>query len=88
FIPHRCHSTIGVFAAVTVATACLIPGTPTAEIAGDLSAAGSQLLIEHPSGALAVDIEVEQKDGEFTLKRSGFLRTARKLYEGQVFISE
>ena len=88
FIPHRCHSTIGVFAAVTVATACLIPGTPAAEIAGDLSAAGSELVIEHPSGAFAVDIEVEQKDGEIELKRSGFLRTARKLYEGTVFISE
>ncbi|HJO87476.1 MAG TPA: 4-oxalomesaconate tautomerase [Rhodospirillales bacterium] len=88
FIPHRCHPTIGVFAAMTVATACLIPGTPAAEIAGDLSAAGSELVIEHPSGALAVDIEVEQKDGEIELKRSGFLRTARKLYEGTVFISE
>jgi|TARA_B100000315_G_scaffold258971_2_gene313038 4-oxalomesaconate tautomerase len=88
FIPHRCHSTIGVFAAVTVATACLIPGTPAAEIAGDLSSAGTQLLIEHPSGAMAVDIEVEQNDGEIELKRSGFLRTARKLYEGQVFISD
>ena len=88
FIPHRCHPTIGVFAAVTVATACLIPGTPAAEIAGDLSAAGSELVIEHPSGACAVDIEVEQKDGEIELKRSGFLRTARKLYEGTVFISE
>ena len=88
FIPHRCHPTIGVFAAVTVATACLIPGTPAAEIAGDLSAVGSELVIEHPSGALVVDIEVEQKDGEIELKRSGFLRTARKLYEGTVFISE
>ncbi len=88
FIPHRCHPTIGVFAAMTVATACLIPGTPAAEIAGDLSAVGSELVIEHPSGALVVDIEVEQKDGEIELKRSGFLRTARKLYEGTVFISE
>ena len=88
FIPHRCHSTIGVFAAVSVATACLIPGTPAAEIAGDLSAAGSQLLIEHPSGAMAVDIEVEHSQDGIKLKRSGFVRTARKLYEGQVFISE
>ena len=59
-----------------------------AEIAGDLSAAGSQLLIEHPSGAMAVDIEVEHSQDGIKLKRSGFVRTARKLYEGQVFISE
>ncbi len=88
FIPHRCHSTIGVFAAVTVATACLIPGTPAAEIAGDLSAAGTRLLIEHPSGGMEVDIEVEIDGDDINLKRSGFLRTARKLYEGAVFVSE
>ena len=28
FIPHRAHATIGVFAAVSVATACLLPGSP------------------------------------------------------------
>lgn len=88
FIPHRCHSTIGVFAAVTVATACFIPGTPAAEIAGDLSSAGTQLLIEHPSGGLEVDIEVEIAEGDINLKRSGFLRTARKLYEGAVFVND
>ncbi len=88
FIPHRCHSTIGVFAAVTVATACLIPGTVAADLVGDKSAVGSTLGIEHPSGVLAVDIEIEQSDGEIVLKRSGFMRTARKLYEGQVFISD
>jgi 4-oxalomesaconate tautomerase len=88
FIPHRCHSTIGVFAAVSVATACLIPGTPAAEIAGDLSNAGTRLLIEHPSGGLEVDIEVEIDGSIINLKRSGFLRTARKLYEGAVFITE
>ena len=88
FIPHRCHSTIGVFAAVTVATACLIPGTPAAELAGDLSHAGTRLLIEHPSGGMEVDIEMDIEDGEINLKRAGFLRTARKLYEGAVFVPE
>ena len=28
FIPHRCHATIGVFAALSVATACLLPEGP------------------------------------------------------------
>lgn len=88
FIPHRCHSTIGVFAAVTVATACLIPGTPAAMIAGGLNDLGTRLLIEHPSGGMEVDIEVEIDDNNINLKRSGFLRTARKLYEGVVFITE
>jgi len=33
FIPHRCHAAIGVMGAVSAATACLLPGSPAAEIA-------------------------------------------------------
>src|SRR5919106_4807656 len=33
FIPHRCHKSIGVLGAVSVATACLIEGTVAAELA-------------------------------------------------------
>lgn len=33
FIPHRCHTSIGVFGAVSVATACTIGGTVASEIA-------------------------------------------------------
>ncbi|MFM1981435.1 MAG: hypothetical protein RJB22_154, partial [Pseudomonadota bacterium] len=32
FIPHRAHATIGVLGAVSVATACLIPGSPAADV--------------------------------------------------------
>ena len=35
FIPHRAHATIGVFAAVSVATACLLPGEPGARHRAD-----------------------------------------------------
>ena len=33
FIPHKCHDTIGVFAAVSAATAALLPGSPAATVA-------------------------------------------------------
>jgi 4-oxalomesaconate tautomerase len=33
FIPHRAHATIGVLGAVSVATACLLEGSPAAEVA-------------------------------------------------------
>ena len=33
FIPHRAHATIGVLGAVSVATACLVEGSPAAEVA-------------------------------------------------------
>ncbi|MGI3164092.1 4-oxalomesaconate tautomerase [Pseudooceanicola sp. 200-1SW] len=80
FIPHRCHASIGVFAAVTVASACLVEGSPAAALA-HLPADG-RFRIEHPSGAAEVLIET---DAEGAITGAGTLRTARKLFDGRVF---
>lgn len=80
FIPHRCHATIGVFAAVSVATACTLPGTPAAALA--VLPAGESFAIEHPNGAAEVLLD-RGPDG--AVRRAGSLRTARKLFDGQVF---
>ena len=80
FIPHRCHATIGVFAAVSVATACLLDGSPAhalAVVPGD-----GRFSIEHPGGAAEVLIEQGDDGG---IKGAGTLRTARKLMDGRVF---
>lgn len=80
FIPHRCHATIGVFAAVSVATACTLPGSPAAEIA--VLPQGETFAIEHPTGAVDVLLE---RDASGAVRRAGSLRTARKLFDGRVF---
>ncbi|PTE20712.1 4-oxalomesaconate tautomerase [Cereibacter changlensis JA139] len=80
FIPHRCHASIGVFAAITVATACTLPGSPAAELA--VLPTDGRFLIEHPSGAAEVLIE---RDENGALIGAGTLRTARKLFDGRVF---
>ncbi len=80
FIPHRCHATIGVFAAVTVATACTLPGSPAAAIA-DLPDSDT-FRVEHPAGAAEVLIE---RDADGRVVRAGTVRTARLLMEGTVF---
>lgn len=80
FIPHRVHATIGVFAAVTVATACTLEGSPAAALA--TLPVGDAFLIEHPTGA--ADILVE-RDAAGRVLRAGTLRTARKLFDGRVF---
>ncbi|MEM9196422.1 MAG: 4-oxalomesaconate tautomerase [Pseudomonadota bacterium] len=82
FIPHRCHSTIGVLAAVTVATACLTPGAVGAELADIPEGAPKTLAIEHPTGALTVLAHLD-RDGH--IARAEVLRTARKLMDGVVF---
>ena len=62
FIPHRAHATIGVFAAVSVATACTLKGSPAAELASIPA------------------------DGAGRMVAAGTLRTARKLFDGRVFL--
>lgn len=81
FIPHRCHKAIGVFGAVSVATACLTPRTVAEGLAVVPKGAEVCLEVEHPSGSMAVLAEC---DGE-RLLRAEVLRTARKLMEGRVF---
>lgn len=80
FIPHRCHASIGVFAAVSVATACTLTGSTAAALA-TLPADG-RFLVEHPGGAAEVLLET---DAGGRVTGAGTLRTARKLMQGQVF---
>jgi 4-oxalomesaconate tautomerase len=87
FIPHRVHEAIGVLGAVSVATACVLPGSVAASIAKVTGDASRQRLeIEHPTGFFTVDIETETVDGSLQVKRSALLRTARKLMSGTVYV--
>jgi len=80
FIPHRCHATIGVFAAVSVATACTLPRTPAASVA--VLPGGRTFAIEHPTGVAEILIEC---DPSGAIIAAGTVRTARKLFEGRVY---
>ena len=82
FIPHRCHKAIGVLGAVSVATACLLPEGPAAEIANGGDGQNRSLSIEHPTGEFTVLATLDQ-DG--TVQKAGVLRTARKLFDGLIF---
>ncbi len=88
FIPHRVHDAIGVFGAVSVATACVTPGSIAAEVAGikDVEAVKS-LEVEHPTGFFTVDMDVTVKGGAVSVNRSALLRTARKLMRGEIYVS-
>ena len=82
FIPHRCHASIGVFGAISVATACLLPGSPAEGLAAAPGEQAGTISIEHPSGATTVIAETGA-DGAVT--STAILRTARKLFDGTVF---
>jgi 4-oxalomesaconate tautomerase len=83
-IPHRVHEAIGVFGAVSVATACLVPGSVAAEVAKINDPA--QVEVEHPTGFFTVTMDVEIVDGAVVVKQAALLRTARLLMRGEVFV--
>lgn len=82
FIPHRCHTGIGVFGAVSVASACLISGTVAAPIAKVELGESIHLSIEHPTGEFTVKASL--KHGR--LGACGLVRTARALFDGLVCV--
>ena len=88
FIPHVCHTAIGVLGAVTLATACLIPATvahPMAVLPKDQSTGYS---VEHPSGEFSIVMEVEWNGDDPVVRKAGVIRTARLLSRGSVMIPE
>jgi 4-oxalomesaconate tautomerase len=78
-IPHCVHASIGVLAAVSVASACLQRNG----LAHDMATLpeGNVFAIEHPAGAMEIFVE---HDGP-AITAVGTMRTARKLFEGRVF---
>ncbi len=86
FIPHECHASIGVFAAVTVATACVLPGSPAHSVARIPAGAIKTLSVEHPTGEFSVRLEVGGTADAPVVARAGLLRTARRLFDGVVYV--
>lgn len=82
FIPHRAHATIGVLGAVSVATACLIKGSPAAEVAVVPEGPRKTLSVEHPTGEMSCVLET---DVAGAVVSAALLRTARKLMDGTIY---
>jgi len=85
FIPHLCHEAIGVLAAVTVATACVLPGSVADGIAVAPDGARKTLSIEHPSGEFSVELTLDPTKPQ-QAARAALLRTARPIMRGEVLI--
>ncbi|HSN02368.1 MAG TPA: 4-oxalomesaconate tautomerase [Acidimicrobiales bacterium] len=87
FIPHRVHEAIGVFGAVSVATACLIEGSVAHDIAGAPVETGTRdVVVEHPSGYFTVTLDVVADGSGARVDRVSLLRTARLLMRGDVMV--
>ena len=70
---------------MTVATACVLPGSPAARVASVPPGREKTLSVEHPTGEFSVMIEVGGTPENPVVERAGLLRTARLLFEGIAF---
>ena len=86
FIPHVCHKSIGVLGAVSVATACILPGTVAETIAVVPDGDEKIMNIEHAAGSLQARLVTETSGSNVQVLRAGVIRTARMLFAGYVYV--
>lgn len=85
FTPHACHRAHAATGAVGVASAFLMPGTVAHDCGGPPVLTGSRSVrIEHPSGAMLIDVELDPQDG--VVVKAGVVRTARKIMKGMLYV--
>ncbi len=87
FIPHDCHSAVGVLGAVTVATAAVMPGSVANRCARVPPGLSKTLSVEHPSGEFSVVLSMNPANPSQVL-RAALLRTARLIMRGEVFVPQ
>jgi len=88
FIPHVCHDAIGVLAAVTVGTACVLQGTVCEGVAVLQAGTQQALSVEHPTGEFSVVLQTQAADvpGGFEVTQAALLRTARLIMRGEAMV--
>ncbi|MFD0432366.1 4-oxalomesaconate tautomerase [Streptomyces chartreusis] len=85
FIPVRCHTSIGVLGAASVAAGLRVEGGVGTDLAR-LPDDGDRIRIEHPTGFLDIESGLAtDATGLPTARRTAVVRTARKIFDGTVF---
>jgi 4-oxalomesaconate tautomerase len=71
---------------VCVASACALEGTVARKLVAPSNFRSGVIRIEHPTGAIEVDLEVTGQGAGMDITRASLLRTARRIFEGQVLV--
>lgn len=82
FMPHKCHGALAVTGAIAIATSTILPGSIAQRYLQSVDM--HNIAIEHLSGLFEVSLN-QQGDSPEGLQAS-IIRTARKLFEGDVFV--
>jgi 4-oxalomesaconate tautomerase len=87
FIPRKCHDAIGVLGAVSVASACVVPGTVMQGLCAVATGPAlhlHDLSVEHPTGEFTVRLLMDATGRD--IAGAALLRTARPLFRGHVLV--
>lgn len=85
FIPHRVHDAVGVLAAASVATGANIPGAVGYDIANLPEGQRRLCQVEHPTGAMGVEVVLADNPEDKVPKSTAIMRTARLLFAGTAY---
>jgi len=85
FIPHVCHDAIGVLAAVTVGTACVLKGSVCEGVAVIGEHDSVVVSVEHPTGEFSVELGLDPQNSQ-SVTRAALLRTARLIMKGEAMV--
>lgn len=88
FMPWHCHPSYAVTGSICTGSCVLAPGTVADKLAHIPNVHPTPVKIEHPSGGIDVVFDYSLTANGLELKSAGLLRTARKLYEGRVYVPE
>ncbi|MHA1537606.1 MAG: 4-oxalomesaconate tautomerase [Alphaproteobacteria bacterium] len=86
FVPHECHATFPLVGGMCLAAASVIEGSVVDGVGRVDDAPKQSIVIEHPVGRLETSIEFEGSRETPEITRVGFMRTARRIMQGEILI--
>lgn len=87
FVPERCHAAHAATGAICIAGAAFIKGTIAQALRVADADAPQSVRIEHPKGAIAIDVAARDTHTGTEIDAASVIRTARMIFSGQVFVS-
>jgi 2-methylaconitate cis-trans-isomerase PrpF len=82
------HKTYPGTGAVATGAAARIPGTIVYDLLSNDSRARKIMRIGHPGGIMEIETRAAQNGGEITFETLSYMRTARRIMEGTVFVRD
>ncbi|HDN2512970.1 TPA: 4-oxalomesaconate tautomerase [Providencia rettgeri] len=82
FMPHKCHGALAVTGAIAIATSTILPDSIVKQYIHSVDM--QNISIEHLSGKF--DVSLSQKGNSPEGLQASIIRTARKLFEGDVYV--